>query len=345
MPDRSVAASRFGWSPMALAVLAWLAFGASTAGAQHFDMLYGVSDDHVKTGATDFEALTLVPDIRVFSNTFTFNGAQGGLWTDDPGHTSNDSPPGMDPLPPGAELHFDIVVEPHTGLNLSYWDGDTYPITWGPVPNGETIEISAGTDLAVADGGSEDVDGFLIDTEPDPGGVHTHHDFHLRPAGATGGVYLLTLKASIVPVLPADAAAESPRFWIVFRYDESTEDWENAVAWVEANLDVPECQDGYDNDGDGCVDADGGSLGAGNEDPGCDDLLDESEASDGATCTVEPFCGNGIVDPGEDCDDGNTVETDMCANDCTAIPEPAGPLMLLAGAVVLWRAGRRPARH
>jgi cysteine-rich repeat protein len=29
------------------------------------------------------------------------------------------------------------------------------------------------------------------------------------------------------------------------------------------------------------------------------------------------FCGDGDVDPGEECDDGNSVETDSCRNDCT----------------------------
>lgn len=28
-------------------------------------------------------------------------------------------------------------------------------------------------------------------------------------------------------------------------------------------------------------------------------------------------CGNGMEEPGEDCDDGNTIETDACRNDCT----------------------------
>ena len=30
-----------------------------------------------------------------------------------------------------------------------------------------------------------------------------------------------------------------------------------------------------------------------------------------------PRCGNGIVEPGEECDDGNAVDTDDCRNDCT----------------------------
>src|SRR5262249_37805981 len=30
-----------------------------------------------------------------------------------------------------------------------------------------------------------------------------------------------------------------------------------------------------------------------------------------------PRCGDGIVEPGEVCDDGNTVDTDDCRNDCS----------------------------
>ena len=33
-------------------------------------------------------------------------------------------------------------------------------------------------------------------------------------------------------------------------------------------------------------------------------------------CTVAE-CGDGIVDPGEDCDDENDVNTDACTNACT----------------------------
>jgi cysteine-rich repeat protein len=33
-------------------------------------------------------------------------------------------------------------------------------------------------------------------------------------------------------------------------------------------------------------------------------------------CGNRPVCGNGITTPGEDCDDGNTVDTDGCTNDC-----------------------------
>jgi cysteine-rich repeat protein len=38
----------------------------------------------------------------------------------------------------------------------------------------------------------------------------------------------------------------------------------------------------------------------------------------------EPFCGDGNVDPGEECDDGNDNSFDGCLDDCTAI-EPLDP--------------------
>ena|GEM_PF-3846148 len=30
-----------------------------------------------------------------------------------------------------------------------------------------------------------------------------------------------------------------------------------------------------------------------------------------------PYCGNGVVDPGEQCDDGNANDSDYCRSDCT----------------------------
>jgi len=37
---------------------------------------------------------------------------------------------------------------------------------------------------------------------------------------------------------------------------------------------------------------------------------------------VEPYCGDGHVDAGEACDDGNAVNGDGCENDCTVTPPP-----------------------
>lgn len=34
-------------------------------------------------------------------------------------------------------------------------------------------------------------------------------------------------------------------------------------------------------------------------------------------CVMEPFCGDGNIDPGEQCDDGNNIDGDGCSADCT----------------------------
>jgi cysteine-rich repeat protein len=52
-----------------------------------------------------------------------------------------------------------------------------------------------------------------------------------------------------------------------------------------------QCDDGNNQDGDGCSQA----------------CLNE----------VGAFCGNGIIDTGEECDDGNTIDNDDCTNTCS----------------------------
>ena len=39
-------------------------------------------------------------------------------------------------------------------------------------------------------------------------------------------------------------------------------------------------------------------------------------------CKPEPVCGNGKVEEGEECDDGNTVDNDACSNECEICPPP-----------------------
>jgi cysteine-rich repeat protein len=52
----------------------------------------------------------------------------------------------------------------------------------------------------------------------------------------------------------------------------------------------------------------------------CPDGTVCNEAND--TCEVAADCGNGILEPGEECDDGNTLDGDCCSANCTF--EPAG---------------------
>jgi cysteine-rich repeat protein len=52
-------------------------------------------------------------------------------------------------------------------------------------------------------------------------------------------------------------------------------------------------------------------------DEACDDGNDIDDDTCRNDCTP-PMCGDGIVDPDEDCDDGNDVDDDTCRNNCTA---------------------------
>ncbi|NVJ10326.1 lamin tail domain-containing protein [Myxococcus sp. AM001] len=53
-------------------------------------------------------------------------------------------------------------------------------------------------------------------------------------------------------------------------------------------------------------------AGCGGDEPGCE----------GASC-AQAVCGNNVVEQGEQCDDGNTVDGDGCESDCTPTPPPA----------------------
>ena len=43
-----------------------------------------------------------------------------------------------------------------------------------------------------------------------------------------------------------------------------------------------------------------------------------SVSTTSSTSTTEPLCGNGVLDPGEQCDDGNHFDNDCCSSRCTA---------------------------
>lgn len=53
------------------------------------------------------------------------------------------------------------------------------------------------------------------------------------------------------------------------------------------------------------------------------------------------LCGNGFLDPLEDCDDGTAQGAGTCPAGCTSVPEPGVTAMLLAGLLGLSALGRR----
>jgi cysteine-rich repeat protein len=60
-----------------------------------------------------------------------------------------------------------------------------------------------------------------------------------------------------------------------------------------------------------------GKLDEGEE---CDDGNNVDGDGCSAECTIEPFCGDGNLDPGEECDDGNNEDGDGCSANCTVEP-------------------------
>jgi len=48
----------------------------------------------------------------------------------------------------------------------------------------------------------------------------------------------------------------------------------------------------------------------------CDDGNNVDHDGCSATCQVEGFCGNSVIEPGEECDDGNFTQGDGCTADC-----------------------------
>ncbi len=52
--------------------------------------------------------------------------------------------------------------------------------------------------------------------------------------------------------------------------------------------------------------------------PGSGELFTQDWLIDSEIChEPEPYCGDGILDPGEECDDGNDIDGDGCSANCT----------------------------
>lgn len=100
----------------------------------------------------------------------------------------------------------------------------------------------------------------------------------------------------------------------------------------------------------GCVEGLCGGLGeAGMCGNGLMDVGEECDDgnvndSDGCTayCLLPPVCGNGVVQEYEVCDDGNAVETDECTTRCTVSPEAAPTLTLSFAQVKQFRFSWQP---
>jgi len=104
------------------------------------------------------------------------------------------------------------------------------------------------------------------------------------------------------------------------------------------------CSEGYCRNSD-CpseVDCTCPYCGDGNLDPGeeCDDGNNADGDGCSAQCTTEPstepYCGDGNLDEGEECDDGNTTDGDGCSSTCTIEKARPETLAKTGGSLRWW---------
>jgi cysteine-rich repeat protein len=103
--------------------------------------------------------------------------------------------------------------------------------------------------------------------------------------------------------------------------------------FIELNPDAPREADGGPDGGDVGGEADAVEGEAEADAESADASGDEASDADGGTVLPPPPCGNGVVDDGEECDDGNRQDADGCTWDCLlGDGNPPGPRDPLARA-------------
>ena len=96
-----------------------------------------------------------------------------------------------------------------------------------------------------------------------------------------------------------------------------------AIAGCGGSSDVPSVFDdggAEGSTGDSSVPATDGSAPPTFGDGSMQDGTKVFEACTGASCFDGPVCGDGVVEAGETCDDGNTVPGDGCSGVCQVEP-------------------------
>lgn len=111
---------------------------------------------------------------------------------------------------------------------------------------------------------------------------------------------------------------------------------------VDCNNSSEICSNMIDDDGDGLIDCSDGDCvndpmctsqcGNGYCDPG------ESSSNCPQDCSTGPVCGNGILEFGEECDDGNTLAGDGCSPTCQA-EQQCSPSVSVLGPSGGWGCG------
>ncbi len=333
-----------------------LLISGEDCGTQTFDHSQTVEYSQLVTGARNYGPFVTLYPVYSFHTRL-----DGSFSQDDPGFTAVGSPctdaPLIGPMPPSRNLFIDFLTEVPTGggpaRNLLYWDAvdddgnglDPGDVDWSPVPTDEFLRIDELGSIAVADGGTAEVSGILIDDlDPVSGTVHDHIDFELRKAAGglpTYGVYMAKFDITV------PGFAEGAPVYVTFGTQSIPADAEVvARTQIKNELTFTLCSDGIDNDRDGFIDFDGG-------DPGCDNAEDDSEKStlyecdDGIDNDGDGFIDHRAVDFGAanlyaerdpECDSQGPLGM-------SEVPEPSSLAMLTLGGVLLSGLHRARARR
>jgi hypothetical protein len=221
--------------PRICSILGVMMAFASNSRAEHIDTVpyYEVDGQgHFTLSVGSFDMtksavyLNDLPPEPIQRNVLVLGGAAspspflpGAVVTGDPGWTlpvaarpddlfGADYPAGTLPVGSGS-LSFNVVADPRLGRNLSYWNGIGSP-TFGPVPGGETLDITIASPLGVPPtvtlaGESTGKPGFTITNSLFPG-FHEHTGSYLWGSSArdgtpddyaTPGFYLYSLQMEV----------------------------------------------------------------------------------------------------------------------------------------------------
>jgi hypothetical protein len=236
-----------------------LAAIASTSPAEHADILVARdADGKLVTGTVDVFSTPL--QLEIGKRTFGFHPSgpfgDGTYGTTDPGYNavSQDGlPEGYHALPAGADLKFRIAADTIGGVTANFWywdgvdddgDGNYYDdVEWSPVPTGYTYKFDKMGYSVLADGSSNTIEGFTIETTDSDGYLHKHLNMYLDDGDGDDATYVQDGFYLVGINLYMDASGIQPSETLYFAPGVGdhtpAQHRDGAVAWVNNNV-VPE---------------------------------------------------------------------------------------------------------
>jgi hypothetical protein len=236
-----------GFKQAVLALAVGSSFWATTAFAQHHDILVQDVGQRLATGAADFDGGNMQLGARVFTAFFDSFYAVDNPGFNSIGAGSGSLPAGSSALPGNSDLMWDFLPMKVDGYesNLLYWNGAgtvTSDVAFGAAP-GPTYSLTlfGKNNLgATADGSPQIVPGQVIATTAASGAVHQHRFFFLdddtdsnNATVAAQGVYLISMRLRMTGLDASDplyvlwgtpgtsiAAVQAAAIWVESHEDE-----------------------------------------------------------------------------------------------------------------------------